>query len=132
MDAIILGDGGFGRAIAQALIERGGPDPRILGRPAAGRHRPAALAGADAVFDASRGDAVPSNVAAALAAGCKRLVIGTTAWDEARPAVEDAVRDHGAAAVVASNFSLGVALFGRLVDRAVELFGPLESNWSSL
>jgi len=127
MDAIILGDGGFGRAIAQALIERGEPDPRILGRPAAGRHRPAVLAGADAVFDASRGDAVPSNVAAALAAGCKRLVIGTTASDEARPAVEDAVRDQGAAAVVASNFSLGVALFGRLVDRAVELFGPLDA-----
>jgi 4-hydroxy-tetrahydrodipicolinate reductase len=127
MDAIILGGGGFGRAIAGALVERGEPDPRILGRPVAGHHRPGALAGADVVFDASRGDAVQANVAAALAAGCRRLVIGTTAWDDARPAVEDAVREHGAAAVVASNFSLGVALFGRLVDRAVELFGPIES-----
>ena len=31
------------------------------------------------------------------------------------------------AAVAASNFSLGVVLFGRLVDAAVELFGPLAS-----
>ena len=29
-------------------------------------------------------------------------------------------------AVAASNFSLGVALFGRLVDAAVALFGPVE------
>ena len=35
--------------------------------------------------------------------------------------------DHGASAVAASNFSLGVALFGRLVAAAVDLFGPLEA-----
>ena len=38
MNAIILGDGGFGRAIAAALIARGGPDPRVLGRPSGERH----------------------------------------------------------------------------------------------
>ena len=32
----------------------------------------------------------------------------------------------GAAAVSASNFSLGVVLFGRLVEAAVGLFGPLD------
>jgi 4-hydroxy-tetrahydrodipicolinate reductase len=79
------------------------------------------------VFDASRGDAVPANVAAALAAGHRRFVIGTTAWDEERPAVDRSLRNHSAAAVAASNLSLGVALFGRLVDRAVELFGPVEA-----
>jgi 4-hydroxy-tetrahydrodipicolinate reductase len=132
MNAIILGDGGFGRAIAAALVARGEPDPRVLGRPAGARHEPVDLAGwappgVAVVFDASRGDAVADNVAVALAAGYRRFVIGTTAWDETRPAVERALREHGAAAVAASNLSLGVALFGRLVDRAVELFGPVEA-----
>jgi 4-hydroxy-tetrahydrodipicolinate reductase len=127
MNTIILGDGGFGHAIARTLEEAGDPRPTVVGRPASGRHDPRALAGADVIFDASRGDQVPGNVAAALAAGCRRLVIGTTAWDEARPAVETALQDHGASAVAASNFSLGVALFGRLVDRAVELFGAVDA-----
>ena len=63
---------------------------------------------------------------AALEAGCRRFVIATTGWAEDRPAVERAMRDHGATAVAASNFSLGVALFGRLVETAVALFGPLD------
>jgi 4-hydroxy-tetrahydrodipicolinate reductase len=131
MNAIILGNGGFGRAIAAALIGRGEPEPLVLGRPATGRHDPADIASASSgpsiVFDASRGSAVQGNVDAALAAGARRFVIGTTAWEDSRPAVERDLREHGAAAVAASNLSLGVALFGRLVDRAVELFGPVEA-----
>ena len=131
MNAIILGNGGFGRAIAAALVGRGEPEPRVLGRPAAGRHDPTDIAGDSTgpsiVFDASRGAAVEGNVEAALAAGARRFVIGTTAWEDSRSAVERALRRHGAAAVAASNLSLGVALFGRLVDRAVELFGPVEA-----
>lgn len=131
MDAIILGDGGFGRAIAAALIGRGEPEPRVVGRPQAGLHAPADLAagaGADPiVFDASRGEAVADNVSAALAAGLHRFVIGTTGWEAARVQVERALRACGGVAVAAPNFSLGVVLFGRLVDRAVELFGPVEA-----
>jgi 4-hydroxy-tetrahydrodipicolinate reductase len=131
MNAIILGNGGFGRAIAAALVGRGEPEPRVLGRPASARHDPGDLAGTSTgpsiVFDASRGSAVQGNVDAALAAGARRFVIGATAWDDSRSAVERALREHGAAAVAASNLSLGVALFGRLVDRAVELFGPVEA-----
>ena len=41
--------------------------------------------------------------------------------------VESLLASHGAAAVAASNFSLGVVLFGRLVEAAVELFGPLDA-----
>jgi 4-hydroxy-tetrahydrodipicolinate reductase len=127
MNAIILGDGGFGQAIARTLEETGEPRPTVLGRPTDGHHDPRTLGQAEVIFDASRGDQVPGNVAAALAAGCRRLVIGTTAWDEARPAVETALLDHAASAVAASNFSLGVALFGRLIDRAVELFGAVDA-----
>ena len=127
MDTIIFGNGAFGRALAAALVERGEPAPRVFGHPALGRHRASELPSAAVVFEASRGEAVVDNVAAALAAGCRRFVIATTGWESARPALDDALRMHGAAGVAAPNFSLGVVLFGRLVEVATILFGPLEA-----
>ena len=129
---IILGDGGLGRADETALLDRAGARPaggavRVLGRPAAGRHEPAALTGAGLVVEASRGDAVALNLAAALEVGCRQFVIATTGWAADGPRVESLLRGYGAAAVSASNFSPGVVLFGRLVEAAVALFGPLES-----
>ena len=108
------------RAIAATAV-------RVLGRPATGRHRPDDLAGADVVVEASRGDAVGANLAAALDAGCRRFVIATTGWTAARADVDAMLREHGASAVAAANFSIGVVLFGRLVEAAVGLFGPLET-----
>lgn len=124
MDTLILGDGGLGRAIASELAA-GGTEPRILGRPADGRHRAADLGHPELTFDASRGEAVADNVEAALAAGCRRFVIATTGWERDRARVETLLRYEGAAAVAAPNLSLGAALFFRLVERATELFGPV-------
>ena len=125
----ILGDGPLGRAIddrrrASAATEPSASSADPADRPA----RPDDLARRpDVVVDASRGDAVGANVAAALDAGCRRFVIATTGWEAARADVDAMLREHGAAAVAAANFSLGVVLFGRLVEAAVELFGPLEA-----
>jgi 4-hydroxy-tetrahydrodipicolinate reductase len=129
---LILGDGGLGHAVEAAALERAGQHPdrsriRVVGRPNGGRHDPAELAGIDLVVEASRADAVASNLAAALEAGCRRFVIATTGWTADRPRVDALLDEYGAAAVAASNFSLGVVLFGRLVEFAVELFGPLEA-----
>jgi 4-hydroxy-tetrahydrodipicolinate reductase len=99
----------------------------MLGRPAAGGHRSDELAGADVVFEASRGEAVADNVEAALTAGTRRLVIGTTGWDRQRERVERLVLESGAAAVAAPNLSLGAALFFRLVDEATALFGRVDA-----
>jgi 4-hydroxy-tetrahydrodipicolinate reductase len=123
MDIAILGGGGLGRAVAAAAAERGDA-VRILGRPASGRHDPAALAGADVVVEASRADAVAGNLRAALEAGCGRMVVATTGWTADRGGVDVLLRERGAAAVAASNFSLGVALFGRLVS-----FDPYLVEW---
>jgi 4-hydroxy-tetrahydrodipicolinate reductase len=125
VNTIIFGDGNLGRAIAGALRESG-TEPRILGRPAEGRHSPAALAQADMVFEVSRGDSVRANVESAIEAGCRRFVIGTTGWDADRPAVEAALRDGGASAVVASNLSIGAAVFFRIVERAAALYGAVD------
>ena len=128
---IILGDGGLGRAVQAAMLARATTAPaedeiRLLGRPRGGRHDPDELAGTDLVVEASRADAVVANLASALEAGTRRAVIATTGWEADRPRVDSILREYGAAAVAASNFSLGVVLFGRLVEAAVALFGPLE------
>lgn len=124
MDTIILGSGGMGRTAA-AAFELRGDAVRVLGRPVGARHDSTALAGAGMAVEASRGDAVAANVAALVTAGCRRIVIATTGWEADRPWVEALLREHDAAAVAAPSFSLGVALFGRLVEVAAGLFGAI-------
>jgi 4-hydroxy-tetrahydrodipicolinate reductase len=127
---IILGDGGLGRAAQAAFQARHGSGQDagvwLLGRPTSGRHDLGQLADGDLIVEASRADAVVANLAAGLEAGARRAVIATTGWAADRPRVESLLQEYGAAAVAASNFSLGVILFGRLVEAAVGLFGPLD------
>ncbi len=124
MQTIILGDGHLGWAIAAAAGERGERTP-VLGRPPGSRHNPTAFHGADLVVDATTAAAVLTNVSAALEAGVRRFVIATTGWT-ARDEIDAELRAHGASAVVAANLSLGVALFGRLVEAAADLFGAVD------
>ena len=124
MQTMILGDGHLGWAIAAAAAERGERTP-LLGRPAFDRHDRTAFASADLVIDASRAEAVRGNVESALDAGVRRFVIATTGWAFDRDPVDRALRDADAAAVVSANFSLGVALFARLVETAAGLFGAV-------
>jgi len=119
MQALILGDGPFGRAVADALAAHG-VAARVAGRPVAGAHDPGIFAGVDVVVDASRGDAVLANVAAAVGGGVRRFAIATTAWETDRHEVAALLRARGAAAVAASNFSPGALVFGRLVQLAAE------------
>jgi 4-hydroxy-tetrahydrodipicolinate reductase len=129
---IILGDGGLGRAVEAAFCARNLPESingsiRVVGRPPDGRHDARGLGPVDLVVEASRSDAVIGNLAAALEAGARHAIIATTGWLADRPAVEALLREYGVPAVSASNFSLGTALFGRLVETAVGLFGALEA-----
>ncbi len=117
MQATILGNGPFGRAVADALAARG-VAVRVVGRPATGAHEPGTFAGVDVVVDASRGDAVLANVAAAIDAGVRRFAIATTAWEPDRREVAELLRAQGAAGVAASNFSPGALVFAQLVELA--------------
>lgn len=125
MDTIILGNGPLGHAIASAFRERGTEVP-LLGRPEGSVRDRTDLRTPGLTIEASRSDAVSDNIAAALAAGCRRFVIATTGWEPDRAAVEADLRANGAAAVAAPNLSLGAALFFRLVERASELLGPID------
>jgi 4-hydroxy-tetrahydrodipicolinate reductase len=124
MDIVICGNGRLGGAIAIAAEGRG-DTVWPLGRPAAGRHPADAFAASDVVVDASRSEAVVSNVAAALDAGVRRFVVATTGWDVDRADVLRLVERAGATAVVAPNLSLGAAVFMRLVSSAAGAFGSL-------
>ena len=121
----ILGDGHLGWAVAAAASERGVRTP-VVGRPPGRRHDPTTFDGVDVVIDATVGSAVPANVEAALDAGVRRFVIATTGWADDQEWVDGRLRAEGATAVAASNFSLGVALFSRLVAVASELFGATD------
>ena len=118
----ILGNGPLGRAVADAAAGAG-HDAQIHGRPTAAGHDPAAFEAADVVIEASTANAVLGNITAALDAGVRRVVIATTGWESDRRAAEEVVTAHGATAVASANFSIGAALFGRLIEDAVALFG---------
>lgn len=124
ISAIVLGDGPLGESVADALRARSAT-VAILGRPAGGRHLPEHLTGAALVVDASRAEAVATNVDSALVAGCRAFVIATTGWQADAERVEAALRRAGAAAVAAPNLALGAALFLRLVDEAARLASAL-------
>lgn len=116
----ILGDGALGQAIAVRLRERGDV-VSVRGHPPSGRHELTTIAGSDIVVDASRAEAVASNVTVGLAAGVRRFVIATTGWHDDRDRIVSAVERVRGTAVVAPNLALGAALFLRLVDEAARL-----------
>lgn len=124
METVICGDGPMGRALADELREAG-HRVRLLGRPAGPSHPTSSFAGADVVHDFSTAGAVVANVRAALDAGCRRLVVGTTGWAADRPAVEALLAEHGAAAVVAPTFSPAAAVLLRSAGQLAALLGRL-------
>jgi 4-hydroxy-tetrahydrodipicolinate reductase len=134
MSTIVLGDGPLGRAIESALGERG-EAVQVRGRPGPAGHEAATFVAAEVVVDASRAEAVATNVEAALAGGCRRFVIATTGWQADADRVAAALRRSAAVAVAAPNLALGAALFLRLVDEAARLaaaiggFEPSVLEW---
>ncbi|SRR5258706_6583897 len=78
---------------------------------------------ADVAVDFSIPSAVVENLPK-LAARRMNVVIGTTGWHEHEDTMRQIAADAGIGVVAASNFSLGVALFQSLAERAGKLFGP--------
>ena len=126
MHTTILGDGHLGWAVASAARRprraHAGARPahrRTARSGRAGRRRRGRRRAAEATpcWPTSRPGSMPAS-----AGSCSP----TTGWATDRDAVEAALRTAGAAAVAAANFSLGVALFRRLVETAAELFGAVD------
>jgi 4-hydroxy-tetrahydrodipicolinate reductase len=122
----LIGMGKMGRALAALAPERGF---RVVAEldPAqpdyAGISRQA-LRGADVAIDFTTPDAAPANARACAAAGCP-VVVGTTGWYDQLPAVAAEIERAGGAILTAPNFSVGVAVFDRVVAEAARLLGQI-------
>ena len=118
-----MGYGKMGRSLRQLAVERGWTVTGIVERDKGGL---SALGGADVAIEFTAPGAAVGNIRTALEAGCP-IVVGTTGWYDQLPEVEDAVTRAGGALLWAPNFSLGAALFRRIVgDAARRLAGFTE------
>jgi 4-hydroxy-tetrahydrodipicolinate reductase len=119
----IIGLGKMGRAIEQLAPERGFTvasriDPK--GGDASSVSK-ATLANADVAVEFTIPSSAPTNISAALEAGCP-VIVGTTGWYEQRAEVEKLVAKHRGALLIAPNFSVGVAAFAQIVRAAAAAF----------
>ena len=123
MRLAFIGNGRMGRVVI-AQARAAGYEVGVVLSSADARAGPeglaAALSGHDAAIDFTAADAVLAHVAACVRAGVP-LVEGTTGWREQEAEARRLV-EQGGAMVYGANFSIGVNLFYRLVDRAGELF----------
>src|SRR5881628_110350 len=85
---------------------------------------PSSVAGADVALEFTRPEAAAGNVRALLQCGCRWIVVGTTGWKGRLGEVAGLVEGARGGLVHADNFSIGMAIFSRLVQRAAELLAP--------
>lgn len=125
----IIGMGRMGRAIADIAADRGFDVVAMLDR----EHPISrdALGTAAVAIEFSTPSAAPANVLACTAAGCP-IVVGTTGWYGELPRVRADVERAGGAVLYAPNFSVGVAVFDRVVAEAARLFAGVPSFESHL
>ncbi len=119
----LIGMGKMGRAIALLAEER---DCEIVAQidpslPNAASISRETLGSADVAIEFTVPSAAPANIRACLAARCP-VVVGTTGWYADLPAITREVEQAGGAMFVAPNFSVGVAIFDRVVSEAARLF----------
>lgn len=119
----VVGMGKMGRAIATLAAERDFEVVATLdeAQTRAGITRDL-LGGADVAIEFTTPSAAPGNVRALIDAGCP-VVVGTTGWYDALPALTAYARERDGALLWAPNFSVGVNLFQRVVAEAARLFG---------
>ena len=123
----LVGMGRMGRALAALAPERGFRVVAELDRARAdyaGISRDT-LRGAQVAIEFTTPDAAAANARACAAAGCP-VVVGTTGWYDQLPAVEAEIERAGGALLTAPNFSVGVAVFDRVVAEAAHLFAQLQ------
>lgn len=124
MNITLIGFGKMGRMVASLVA----PNHTIVSiiDPTASdaTHRTidaSALERADVVIDFSHPTVVLSNVGL-IAPFKKNIVMGTTGWYDQLEAVRQIVTQYDIGFLYSSNFSIGVQLFLKMVERAGELF----------
>ncbi len=117
---LVLGRGRTGGLVARIAAERG-HTVQVLGAAenADGQAlTPELTAEVDVVIDFTTPEAVAANLRALLQQGA-RVVVGTTGWYSALPAMEQLALAHGGTLLHGTNFSLGVQAFFRAARELV-------------
>ena len=124
----LIGMGKMGRALAQLAPERGFEVVAEIDPSSSSGARSVtrdALRDAQVAIEFTVPDAAPTNIRACIAAGCP-VVVGTTGWYDQLPALRGEVELAGGALLTAPNFSVGVAIFDRVVAEAARLFAGVD------
>ncbi len=123
----LIGMGRMGRALAALAPERGFQVVAELdpARPDYAGITRETLRGAQVAIEFTTPEAAPANARACAASQCP-VVVGTTGWYDQLPAISAEVERAGGGMLTAPNFSVGVAVFDRVVAEAARLFGRLE------
>jgi 4-hydroxy-tetrahydrodipicolinate reductase len=123
----LVGMGKMGRALAALAPERGFQVVAELdpARPDYAGITRETLRGAHVAIEFTTPDAAPANARACAASGCP-VVVGTTGWYDQLETISHEIERAGGAMLTAPNFSVGVAVFDRVVAEAARLFGRLE------
>jgi 4-hydroxy-tetrahydrodipicolinate reductase len=124
----IIGNGAMGQLV-RSLAEEDGHE---VGRVITSRESSLgldelveSLRGHDAAIDFSVSGAALKNIEAAARAGVP-VVEGTTGWNAQEAEARRIIAVQAGALVFGANFSVGVNLFYRLVERAAELFAATD------
>ena len=123
----VIGDGKMGRTIVQLAPERGLTVCAMIGarQNEGGRGiTRAALNGADVVIEFTEPRAAAANVEATLRAGVP-IVSGTTGWYDELPRLRELALESKGALFAAPNFSVGVAVFARIAERAASALAAI-------
>jgi 4-hydroxy-tetrahydrodipicolinate reductase len=118
----VIGPGKMGAAVAD-LARSSGIEPVAM----IGADTPItaeSLNHADVAIEFTEPAAAAANIGACVAAGCP-VVVGTTGWYDALPAIMDLVARSGGSLFWAPNFSLGVYALSRVVRDAGRIFAKL-------
>lgn len=113
-----MGHGKMGRLVEQLAPQHG--FEVVLRLNSTGAITREAFEGVDVAIEFTNPEAAPSNLRQLAAAGVN-AVSGTTGWFDQLPAVTEAVEKSGTGLVYSPNFSVGVAVFRRLVSEAAQL-----------
>ncbi len=117
----LVGMGKMGHAIADLAPSRGWEVVARLDEAEVRRGiTRESLNGADVAVEFSVPDAAPSNIRAIVEAGCP-VVVGTTGWYAHYDEIKQLVAAKNGALLTATNFSLGVNIFERVVAYAAKL-----------
>lgn len=135
MNIVIVGYGKMGRLIKSvaeqknhtvtASVDVAAADATVRVAPgdAEAVARAVKSAKADGIVEFSSPSAVVANIKALLPLGIP-LVVGTTGWDDALPEITALAKNCGGVLLHASNFSIGVNMFYKIVEEAARLMSP--------